>query len=103
MLWRKVTGRGSFERLVEKKDEKDRNSAYSKVCCKLFNIGTGGIDSVRHHANGKRQRFSSSNSLVFPLARATIESESASSWEENQSLKQTMSLDTVSQNQAKKV
>ena len=42
-----------------KKDEKDRNSVFCKVCCKSFNIRTGVTDSVRQQANGKRHKESS--------------------------------------------
>ena len=37
-----------------KKDDKDINSAFCKVCCKSFSIGNGGIENLKQHAKGKK-------------------------------------------------
>ena len=37
-----------------KKDEKDINSAFSKVCCKSFSIGNGSIENFKQRTKGKK-------------------------------------------------
>ena len=37
-----------------KKDEKDINIAFCKVCCKSFSTGNGSTDNLKQHAKGKR-------------------------------------------------
>ena len=37
-----------------KKDEKDINTAFRKLCCKFFSIGNRGIESLKLHAKWKK-------------------------------------------------
>ena len=74
-----------------KSDPKDRTVAYCKVCCKSFNIGVGGIESVKQHAKGVKH----SQKVAPPSDNKTISFTSTSSTQKDASSKTLVPVQTT--------